>query len=264
MFDHLRAGFLGLMAALGLAQPDNVFQGYIEGEYVLVAPQVAGTIDVLSVARGDHVKKGDPLYTLEHVSEQAALDQAKAQTQHDAAALDIAQINYTRDQMQIATQAISQAAVDTDRATLDQAKAQVDAAMAAEAQAQWRLDQKTLTAPSDAFVFDTLERVGEYIPVGQAVVSLLPASNIRARFFVPGTVVPKLMIGGTVKMEETGFDVPIAAHITYISSQAEYSPPELYNRDNREKLLFMIEATPDAEPERLHPGLPVDVAVDMP
>jgi HlyD family secretion protein len=48
-----------------------------------------------------------------------------------------------------------------------------------------------------------------------------------------------------------------------MSPKAEYSPPQLYNRENRERLLFMIEAVPDAAPESLHPGQPVDVTVQM-
>src|SRR5271168_2059085 len=237
MLDQLHAAFLGLLALIGFAQPGAaVYQGYGEGEYVLVAPQIAGTVETLNVARGDRVHKGDALFTLEQVSEQAALDQAQAQVYHAyatladlikakrqpeldmlvaqrdeaLAALEIAQINYARDQKQIKDQAISQATLDADKATLDQATAKLaeteatlatgklstgrdDAIHAAQADiladeaakagAQWRLDQKKLVAPADAFVFDTLYRPGEFIDAGQAVVSLLPAANIRVRVF---------------------------------------------------------------------------------
>ena len=65
-----------------------------------------------------------------------------------------------------------------------------------------------------------------------------------------------------VSIDDSSQVEPIPARVTYISPQAEYTPPELYNRDNREKLLFMLEATPNAMPEKLHPGLPVDVRVE--
>lgn len=316
MLDQLHAFFLSLLALIGFAHPNvAVYQGYGEGDYVLVAPQIAGTVETLDVARGQTVHKGDPLFTLEHVSEEAALNQAKAQTYHAYAtladqmkakrqpeldtlvaqrdeanaALQIAQINYTRDQRQIKVQAVSQAMLDADKATLDQAtahlaeteadlttgklsigrddalhaaQADILADEAAQAGAQWRLDQKKLVAPSDAFVFDTLERPGEFINAGQPVVSLLPAANIRARFFVPSTQLATVPAGTKVIIDD-GTGAPIPAHVTYVSPQAEYSPPELYNRDNRDKLLFMLEATPDATPERVHPGQPVDVRVDM-
>ena len=140
------------------------------------------------------------------------MDTLTAQRDQASAALNIATINYARDEQQLKVKVISQAALDADKAALDQAnahlaeteaniatglestgrsdairaaEADVDAGSAAVASAQWKLDQKTLTAPTDAFVFDTLYRVGEYISAGQPVVSLLPPPNIRARFFVP-------------------------------------------------------------------------------
>ena len=251
MSGSLHAFVFSVLSALGLAQPDAaVYQGYGEGEYVLVAPQIGGTLQAVTVARGAVVHKGDPLFTLDHSFEQAVVDETRA-------AADFTDTTYARDLKQIKMKAISQATLDADKATLDQAHARL-------AQAMWKLDQKTLTAPADALVFDTIYRSGEYINAGQAVVSLLPAANIRARFFVPGTALPSLKAGMPVKIIETGNDDPIAAHITFIAPQAEYTPPTLYNRDNRAKLLYMLEATPDATPERIHPGQPVDVSVEVP
>ena len=48
--------------------------------------------------------------------------------------------------------------------------------------------------------------------------------------------------------------------MNYISTQAEFTPPVLYNRENRSKLIFMIEAKfPPADAADLRPGQPVDV-----
>ncbi len=41
--------------------PSNVFQGYIEGEYVYVAAPLGGSLTNLAVARGDSVKAGQLL-----------------------------------------------------------------------------------------------------------------------------------------------------------------------------------------------------------
>jgi len=315
VLDKIHSAFTALLVMLGLAQPNAMtFQGYGEGEYVMVAPQIAGTLETLNVERGQSVHKGDLLFTLEHADETAALNQAKANADHAestladllkgkrpteidtlvaqrdqaSAALDIATINYTRDQQQIKIKAISQAVLDADKATLDQAKAHLaeteadiatgklstgrdDAIKAAEADvaadaaavasAQWRLDQKTLAAPSDAFVFDTLYRPGEFIDSGKPVVSLLPAPNIRARFFVPEPQLAKAPAGTKVTIHCDGCRQLIQAHVTYVSPQAEYSPPELFNRENRDRLLYLLEATPDEKPELLHPGQPVDVTI---
>jgi HlyD family secretion protein len=57
--------------------PTNVFQGYIEGEYVHVASPIGGTLDILFVIRGQKVTKGSPLFTLDHDFEQAAVDESR-------------------------------------------------------------------------------------------------------------------------------------------------------------------------------------------
>jgi HlyD family secretion protein len=315
MFDRIHAAFVSLLVALGLAQPATVtYQGYGEGEYVLVAPQIAGTLEALDVERGQTVHKGDPLFALDSTDETAALEQAKAQVlaaraslddmikakrpseidtlvaQRDQAdaALKLAVVTYARDQQQFKIKAVSQQTLDADKAAVDQARghlaeteadvatgqlstgrddaihaaaATVAVDAAAVAEAQWRLDQKTLVAPTDAFVFDTLYRPGEYIAAGQPVVSLLPAPYIRARFFVPEPKLASVPAGTEVEIHCDSCTENIPAHVTYVSPQAEYSPPELYNQDNRARLLFMLEATPDENPELLHPGQPVDVIV---
>ncbi|MDR3448943.1 MAG: HlyD family efflux transporter periplasmic adaptor subunit [Alphaproteobacteria bacterium] len=315
MLDVLHQAFLSFLVMVGLAQPGPVtYQGYGEGEYVLVAPQIAGNLETLNVARGQQVHKGEALFALDHADETAALDQAKAQAEHAEAtladllkgkrapeietltaqrdqaraALEIAKITFDRDQKQLKAEAISRATLDNDKSALDQAQAHlagteadlatgllstgrddaikaaaadVAAAQATVTSAQWRLDQKSAAAPGDAFVFDTLYRPGEFIAAGQAVVSLLPALNIRARFFVPEPDLASLPAGTAVQIHCDGCAELIPAHVTYVAPQAEYSPPQLYNRNNRERLLYMLEATPDSSPELIHPGQPVDVTV---
>src|SRR5215471_13580273 len=66
--------WLGVMAAPG---PPS-FQGYVEGEFVLVAPTVGGQLVTLAVERGQHVASGDALFALDQADERAALDRAAA------------------------------------------------------------------------------------------------------------------------------------------------------------------------------------------
>ena len=111
-------------------------------------------------------------------------------------------------------------------------------------------------------MFDTLYQQGEFVPAGQPVISLLPPANIRAVFSCREPELAFVAARHTVSITFNGAPHPVAAHVTYVAPQAEYSPPELYNRDNRERLLFMIEATPDETPELIHPGQPLDVRVE--
>ena len=142
------------------------------------------------------------------------------------------------------------------------AAADVAAAQAALEHADWSVTQKTQSAPRAALVYDTLFREGEYVGAGTPVVSLLPPENIKIRFFVPEAEFASLKAGESVQVTVTGRAAPLAARVSYLSPQPEYTPPVLYNRENRSKLVFMVEALPvDASAARdLHPGQPVDVS----
>ena len=139
------------------------------------------------------------------------------------------------------------------------ANAEVNAATDALAQAQWRIDQKSQTAPAAGLVADTLYRPGEWVAAGAPVVSLLPPGNVKIRFYVPETMLATLRLGDTVRVRCDGCGGDIVATIRFIAPQAEYTPPVIYSRENRAKLVFLVEARPDTPNPALHPGLPVEV-----
>jgi HlyD family secretion protein len=140
--------------------------------------------------------------------------------------------------------------------------AQVAAAQAAVAQAQWKLGQKRVSAPAEGLVYDTLYRLGEWVQAGNPVVQMLPPRNVKVRFFVPETVVGKLALGRALTIHCDGCAADVAARITYLSSEAEYTPPVIYSNENRAKLVFMVEAHPSAaDAVKLHPGQPVAVTL---
>lgn len=140
------------------------------------------------------------------------------------------------------------------------AAADVDAARQSLQQSAWREAQKSRTAPVSALVTDTFFRVGEWVPPGQPVLALLPSGNIKARFFVPESVVGQLQIGAAVTLHCDGCAAPVPAKISFISNRAEYTPPVIYSNAQRAKLVFMAEARPSpADGARLKPGQPVDV-----
>ncbi|HEY4302236.1 MAG TPA: HlyD family efflux transporter periplasmic adaptor subunit [Candidatus Didemnitutus sp.] len=141
------------------------------------------------------------------------------------------------------------------------AEAQVASAKASVERSDWDVAQKSQAAPRAALVYDTLFREGEFVSAGTPVVSLLPPENIKVRFFVPEAEFGAIKAGDIVKITWTNAPVPIEARVSYLSPQPEYTPPVLYNRENRSKLVFMVEAWPlsPAAARDLHPGQPVDV-----
>jgi len=141
------------------------------------------------------------------------------------------------------------------------ARAELKAASDALSQAQWRLDQKTQVAPTAALVFDTLYREGEWVGAGAPVVSLLPPGNVKVRFYVPEATLARLKTGDAVRVRCDGCASEVDARISFISPTAEYTPPVIYSRENRAKLVFLIEARPSTPQPFLRPGLPVEVTL---
>jgi HlyD family secretion protein len=140
------------------------------------------------------------------------------------------------------------------------AEANVRAQEAVLVKANWDLSQKRQSAPQAGLVFDTLYREGEWVAAGRPVVALLPPQNTKVRAFVPEARVAAIQPGDPVRVTVDGMAGPVAGKISFISPKAEYTPPVIYSREVRDKMVFMIEMVFDpAIAAKLHPGQPVDV-----
>jgi HlyD family secretion protein len=140
------------------------------------------------------------------------------------------------------------------------AKAMVDQNQANLDQARKRLDDLMPVAPEDALVENTFFNVGEWVPAGTPVVSLLPPSRVKLRFFMPEEDVAQARMGQQVSFTCDTCPADLKATIIYVSPRAEFTPPVIYSQTARSKLVFLIEARPEASQAKLSPGLPVTVA----
>jgi HlyD family secretion protein len=225
-----------------------LFQGYVEGEYVYVASPISGRLEKLGVQRGDSVGSGQTLFELEKNPEQQ--QQAEAQ----ARAL-LAQQNVERSRELIKSRSISVQ-------DYDKAESELKTATEALGQLQWKLDQKNQSAKEAAYVQDTYFVAGEWVTEGRPVVSLLPPDHIKIRFFVDAATRASLQKGQSLRLKIFGGDQNLSASISYLSSQAEYTPPVIYSNDTRAKLTFLVEAKPEpASLALLNPGQPVEVVL---
>lgn len=142
------------------------------------------------------------------------------------------------------------------------AEAAVGSAEAVLRRAEWDLAQTRQLAPADGIVFDTMYLEGEWAASGRPVVSLLPPENIKVRAFVPETEISRIKTGQTARVRLDGADKPLSGTISYISQSVEYTPPVIFSRQTRSRLVFMIEIAFDPETAgRLHPGQPVEVEI---
>jgi len=138
----------------------------------------------------------------------------------------------------------------------------VAAAKAAVEAAKWKVEQKTVAAPLAGRIFDTYYREGEVVIAGHPVVSLLVPKRMKLVFFVPETALKNIKIGQKVELTTNGSKDSHEAKISYISSEAEYTPPVIYSVGRSSKLVFRIEASlAGKDAAQLHVGQPVDVRV---
>lgn len=150
-----------------------------------------------------------------------------------------------------------------DTATLGARQDQIRAADARVTQAQAgfvgasaRLIDVAPAAPSAARVEEVFFQQGEWAPANQPILSLLPDERIKLRFFVPETSLAAYRVGRVVRFACDGCAKGLTARIAYVSPRPEFTPPVIYSRETRDRLVYLVEARPSV---RLNPGQPVDV-----
>ena len=271
----------GQLESLGAAKGDAIAVGA-----PLFALEAAREAAALRQAQEQLAAAQAQLQDLRQGKRPPELDVVRAQLEQARAEATRAAAERERDAAQFASGGIAQAQVDRSQAAADASaarvrelerqlevaqlpartdqiaaqEAQAAAAQAAVDQAAWRLGQKTVAAPVAGQVFDVLYQPGEWVAAGRPVVRLLPPGNVKIRFFVPETALGALAVGRALAVRCDGCADEIPAKVTYISPEAEYTPPIIYSNETRSKLVFMVEARP-LDGANLHPGQPLEVAL---
>jgi len=234
-----------LLAACG-GSSEPTFQGWVEADLIFVSPYEMGRVETLAVREGDTVKVGAPLFTVD-----ADLQQADVAVQQ--ATVTNARREYER------AKSLRESATGTQKA-LDDAEAALRSAEARLASTQARLARRQVFSPADGTIQQIYYRPGETVPAGRPVLALLPPGNIKLRFFVSEAMLPKVALGDNVRVSCDGCRNDLAARVSFISRSSEFTPPVIYSLEERNKLVFMVEALPQT-PERLRVGQPVTVTL---
>jgi HlyD family secretion protein len=177
------------------------------------------------------------------------------------AQLDIARANSNRDKANLeeVRRQITVAQMASRDEDIAAARQSLAAAQARQSAAETKLARRKVAAPVTGTVQQVYYRPGEMVPAGRPVVSILPPGNIKVRFFVAETALPKIALGDTVQVICDGC-ASIVARVSFIARAAEYTPPVIYSLEERNKLVFMVEARTDT-PAGLRVGQPVSVAL---
>jgi HlyD family secretion protein len=223
---------------------DPGFQGWVEADMIFVSPDESGRVTSLKVREGDEVKQGDQLYSVDDDLQRADLNQNKA-------TLANAQQTYDR------AASLSRTGAGT-QATLDSAVSALRVAEARVATSETRLSRREGFAPVAGSIQQIYFREGEMVPERRPVLSIMPPGNMKIRFFVPETELPKLALGDQVRITCDNCSLDLTAKIYFIATTAEYTPPVIYSLDERNKLVYLIQARP-ARPDALRVGQPVSI-----
>ncbi|MES5484119.1 efflux RND transporter periplasmic adaptor subunit [Bradyrhizobium sp. INPA03-11B] len=237
---------VALAAALAGCQEkrDPGFQGWVEADMIFVSPDESGRVTKLNVREGDEVKPGDLLYTVDDDLQRADLNQ-------NIATLANAQQSYDRAASLRGTGAGTQANLDSAVSALRVAEARVNTS-------QTRLDRRKGFAPIAGSIQQIYFREGEMVQAQRPVLSIMPPGNMKLRFFVPENELPKLALGDEVKVTCDNCAADLTAKIYFIATTAEYTPPVIYSLDERNKLVYLIQARP-SRPDVLRVGQPISV-----
>ena len=237
-------------AVLALAacarEPDNRYQGWIEANLLFIGADEQGRVETLAVREGDKVTGGAPLFTLDADLQKADLEMAQAR-------LTNARQAYDRAQTLVRTAAGTQKALEDAEAALRDAEARMNTA-------QTRLARRRVASPATGTIEQVYFRAGEIAPASRPVLALLPPGNLKVRFFVPQAVLPTLAIGDQVRVHCDGCPDDINARVEFIARSTEFTPPVIYSNEERQKLVFLIEARPE-RPDALRVGQPVSVTL---
>jgi HlyD family secretion protein len=250
-----RTGF-PILAVLALLAPvlagcddkDPSYQGWVEANLIFVGPDEAGRVETLNVREGDKVETGAPLFTLD-------TDLHKADLNMTMATLANAKQTFERAQQLVRTGAGTQKDFDAAQSALREAEARVNTS-------QTRLARRSIASPVSGTVQQVYFRPGEMVTASKPIVALLPPGNIKVRFFVSETVLPRISYGQTVTVRCDGCTGDLTAKVSFMSKTAEFTPPVIYSQEERAKLVFLIEAIP-VDPANLRVGQPVDVLLPV-
>ncbi|MCD0417385.1 efflux RND transporter periplasmic adaptor subunit [Rhodopseudomonas sp. BR0M22] len=246
--------------------------GRLESEQVEIATKLAGRIAEVLVKEGDEVEKGQLLVKMDVSDIQAQLLAAEAQERRAVQSKAVAEAMVLqreseqklaaqqlgraealfekgfstaeiRDQRQSA-QNVADAALIAAKASLSDATAAIDAARAEVARIKTVLDDMQLKAPRRGRIQYKLAQAGEVLGAGSRVLTLVDLTDVYMTVFVPASVAAGLAYGSDARLILDAIpQYVVPAKVTFVASEAQFTPKAVETKDEREKLMFRVKLT---------------------
>ena len=246
--------------------------GRLESEQVEIATKIPGRIAEVLVKEGEQVEQGQILVRMDVVDIQAQLQGAEAQTRRaeQARVLAEAVIAQREAEQKLAAQELSrgdalfqkgfstaelvdqrrsvlnvaQAALNAAKASFNDSTAAIDAARAEVARINAILDDMVLKAPRRGRIQYKLAQTGEVLGAGSRVLTLTDLTDVYMTVFVPANVAAHLAYNDDARLiidPIPHYVVP--AKVTFVASEAQFTPKTVETKDEREKLMFRVKLT---------------------
>ena len=257
-------------------EESKTYNGYIDADLTYLSSNFAGRLTELFALRGQGVKKDQCLFKLEQTSEVFDIEISQLnkkslvfQEKEIESQLQYSNINYQRTLRMRKQNAASQNDLDMAKKDLDVLKNQLESIQfqikgnqVNTADKQWQLKRKENHATQAGIIFDTYFTQGEYVQEGLPVLSLITRQNIKVIFFVPEKELSHILLNDTVTISSDGNPHLAKGTINYISNIAQYTPPIIYSREERQELVFRVEARVNhPNLNQIHLGQPVTMGL---
>jgi HlyD family secretion protein len=238
--------------------------GTVEVTEVNVGFKVPGRIAELRVQEGQRVAKGERLALLDSAEQRSIVEQGRAAVRNAEAEHEKARKDYDRYRALSQDGAVTTQQLDLATKAYDVARSQLDQARAALRTAEVRLNDLTADAPVAGTVLSRNAEAGETIAAGVAVYTLGDLENPWVKVYVNETKLGMVKLGQKAQVSIDTF--PGRAYegrITYIASEAEFTPKNVQTQEERVKLVFGMKVSVRNVNSELKPGMPADVKINM-
>lgn len=210
-------------------------------------------------------------YQIVHETSENQVKEARARIRAANQNLELLQAGPRIEQIDRAEAALQQAEaeyalikVGPRMETIEQARAKVQVAVETVKQARQQLNYAELSAPMDGVVLSTAAEAGEYLNPASPVLTLGRMDKPWLRAYIHESDLGRIKLGQQVSVTTDSFaDKKYAGLVSYISSQAEFTPKTVQTFEERVKLMYRIKVLLDNPDHELKPGMPADGVIDL-
>jgi HlyD family secretion protein len=239
-----------------------VVSGNVEVTEVNVGFKAPGRVAALFTDEGRAIKEGEKLASLDNAELESLVNQGRAAVRNAEAQFAKAKNDYERFEKLFHDGVISPQQMDATKTTYDMATSQLELSRAALRTADVRLRDSVLFAPLSGVVLRKNAEEGETVAAGTPVFTIGDLENPWIKVYIKEDKLGLVKLGQKADVSVDTFPrKKYEGTITFISSEAEFTPKNVQTREERVKLVFGIKVSVKNENHELKPGMPADVKI---